>query len=294
MSSEIIDLYSKKLNEIKNLPTLPVIATEIMRITRNDNFSARQIQTVIEKDPPLAMQVLKVANSAYYAQRNPVKSLRHAVVLIGMRQLSNIAISFSVLKRFETQSNNLKWEKFWEHSIAVGFVSELLVDEYEIETRESPYTMGLLHDIGKLVLNILEPEKYFHVYQTVISSYRSFYDVEMEILNITHCEIGKMLAENWKMSEKLIDVVLNHHTYELSLNENKLLNAVIELADHICNIYGISFGMKFDNNSPSIPGSWEFLQSSVKELKNKRFEDFVSEMDTQIASISEMVKLIQV
>jgi HD-like signal output (HDOD) protein len=100
MSQEVIKAYQKKLNEINNLPTLPIIATEIMRITRNDNYSARQIQGIIEKDPPLAMKILKVANSAHYGVKKPVKSLRHAVVIIGMKQLSNIAISFSVLKRF--------------------------------------------------------------------------------------------------------------------------------------------------------------------------------------------------
>ena len=294
MSSEVIEFYKKKLCEIKNLPTLPVIATEIMRVTRKDNFSARQIQTVIEKDPPLAMQVLKVANSAYYGQKNPVKSLRHAVVIIGMRQLSNIAISFSVLKRFDISSSNLKWEKFWEHSIAVGFVAELIVDEFDIVSKESPYTMGLLHDIGKLILNMIDPEKYYKVYHQVINGNTSFYNAEMEIFKITHCEIGKMLAENWKMSDKLLDVVLNHHTPNESVEENILINSVIEIADHICNINGISFGTDFDIESLSVPESWEYLKSNVRELSKKRYSEFLEEMDSQIVSISEMVKLIQV
>jgi len=294
MSSKVIEFYQKKLSEIKNLPTLPVIATEIMRITRNDSYSARQIQTVIEKDPPLAMQVLRVANSAYYAQKKPVKSLRHAVVVVGMRQLSNIAISFSVLKRFDTKNSNLKWEKFWEHCIAVGFVAEMLVDEYDIITKESPYTMGLLHDIGKLVLNLIDPGKYYEVYARVKNEKMSFYNAEKELLNITHCAIGKMLAENWKMSDELVDVVFNHHSPSESAEGNRLVNSVIEISDHICNINGISFGTDFDMESLPVPDSWEYIQSSVRELNNKEYEEFLQEMKPQLDSISEMVKLIQV
>ncbi len=293
MSSEVIELYKKKLNEIKNLPTLPVIATEIMRITRNDNYSAGQIQSVIEKDPPLAMKLLKVANSAYYGIKNPVKSLRHAVVLIGMRQLSNIAISFSVLKRFDSPNSEINWERFWEHCIAVGFVSELLVEDYGIITNESPYTMGLLHDVGKLILNIIEPEKYVEVYQKVKDTKEPFYLVEKEIFGITHCEIGKILAEKWKMSDKLIDIVLSHHDVNNSSEENRIISAVIGIADHICNINGISFGTDFDLETTIIPNSWKILQEYVGELENKEYTIFLEEISNQVSSIAEMVKIIQ-
>ncbi len=293
MSSEVIEYYQKKINQIKNLPTLPVIATEIMRITRNDNYSVSQIQTVIEKDPPLAMKVLKVANSAYYGVKHTVKSLRHAVVLIGMRQLSNIAISFSVLKKFEKQSSNIDWESFWEHSIAVGFVSELLIEDYGIISKESPYTMGLLHDIGKLILNIIEPEKYYDIYLNVKKNQTSFYETEINTLGISHCEIGKMLATKWKMSEKLIEIVANHHSYNEASDENKLICAIVETANHICNVKGLAFGTDFDMENLPKPKSWAFLQDSIKELQGQPYEDFLDEIDNPVKSISEMVKIIQ-
>ncbi len=294
MSANVIERYQKKLNSLQNLPTLPVIATEIMRVMRNDSYSVSQIQRVIEKDPPLAMKVLKVANSAYYGMKNPVKSLRHALVLIGMRQLSNIAISFSILKKFDDQSSDMEWEKFWEHCIAVGFVTELMVEDYGIITRENPYTVGLLHDIGKLILNILEPGKYSGVYQEVKKSKRSFYEIENEQLNITHCDVGKMLAEKWKMSTILTDIVENHHRIDNAGDESKLIVAVLEVADHVCNISGLSFGTDFDIDNLPEPASWSVLQKSVSDLNKKSYEEFLSEIEGQVSSISEMVEIIQI
>jgi len=294
MSANVIELYQKKLNNLQNLPTLPVIATEIMRIMRNDDYSVSQIQQVIEKDPPLAMKVLKVANSAYYGMKKPVKSLRHALVLIGMRQLSNIAISFSVLKKFDNQSSDMAWEKFWEHCVAVGFVTELLVEDYGIITQENPYTVGLLHDVGKLILNILEPEKYSIIYQQVKKEKRSFFEIENDQLNITHCDVGKMLAEKWKMSTILTDIVENHHRVEQAQDENKLILAVLEVADHVCNLSGLSFGTDFDIDNLPEPSSWAVLQKSVSDLNKKSYQDFLNEIEGQVNSISEMVEIIQI
>jgi HD-like signal output (HDOD) protein len=159
------DEYRQKVFALINLPTLPVIATEILRIIHEDKLSVNQMLPIIERDPPLAMKILKFANSSYYGLQEKVRSLRHAMVVIGMRQLSELSMAFSVLKNFRSRrwSANLPWKSFWEHSAACGHIAQLLVEMLNIRVVNSPYSLGLLHDIGKLVMyrvnswNILMP-----------------------------------------------------------------------------------------------------------------------------------------
>jgi HD-like signal output (HDOD) protein len=169
----------------------------------------------------------------------------------------------------------------------------LLTEDYSIATSESPYTMGLLHDVGKLVLNIIDAEKYHSIYQEVQRTKKTFYEVEKSTLGITHSEVGKILAEKWKMSDKLVDVVAHHHEVEDSKPENIIINAVVEIADHLCNITEMSFGTDFDTDNLPEPKSWSILQENISELKNKKYDEFIDEIGSQIQSISEMVNLIQ-
>ena len=107
-NSQKIEEYHRQVLTLVNLPTLPIIATEIIRATREDRVSVNQILPILEKDPPLAMKVLKMANSAYYGIRERVTSLRHAVVIIGLEQLTGLALSFSVIKSVNNDQEQRK------------------------------------------------------------------------------------------------------------------------------------------------------------------------------------------
>ncbi len=300
MTSEIkhpADFYKEKVFSLTNLPTLPVIATEILRVTREDKMSINQMLPIIEKDPPLAMKVLKIANSAYYGMRSKVKSLGHAVVVIGLQQLSNISISFSVLQNLydDASSRHISWKKYWHHCIATGYVTQLLYDELGIFSKDNPYTFGLLHDIGKLVSFKIDPEKFSKALALAKLENCSHNEAEMKVIGVSHSSIGQWITEKWGMAEFLINVVAYHH-YPEDIEDPKIRTAcsIVQVSDIICNNINLDFGIKNDLSDGENCAGWKYLKETQRSLADLDFEEFMEDLQNELDTIQEMVNLIQI
>jgi len=290
------EYYRDQIFSLTSLPTLPMIATEILRASREDNLSVNQLLPIIEKDPPLAMKVLKIANSAYYGLKKDVKSLRHAIVIIGMRELSNIAVSFSVIKDLshDVGDDHISWKQFWKHSVACGYVAQLIVEELEISTRSNVYTLGLLHDIGKLVLYRIDPEGYIEAIELKKSRECSSADAEKEVFGVTHSDVGFWIAEKWKMSEDVISAIgYHHHPDKVSEDRFRICTSLVHVADRVCNFRSISFGSEYDSAISQSEEVWKFLQEEFKSLDGVDFESFVSGIEDELKTIKQMVDLLQ-
>lgn len=287
--------YQDKIKSLIGLPTLPTIAIEIQNIMREDKLSVVQTIPVIEQDPSLALKILKVANSAYYGMNQKVNSLRQAVVIIGMRELAGIVLGFSVLKSMTNPSDNsgINWKKFWEHSVAVGHVSELLNEELGIHFEESPYSLGLLHDIGKLVLYRLEPEMYSAVYTMSAEENISIIQAEAKIFGITHQQAGQWIAERWGLSEYVQAVAGSHHNLAaLDDVDLRLAASLVQLANYITNNIRMNFGYRKLRTADDIPEAWELIQVRSIRAQETDFNDFLLELDEHWGAVRDMVKLL--
>ncbi len=290
------EYYRDKIQSLTNLPTLPIIATEILRITREDKLSVNQILPIIEKDPPLTMKVLRIANSAYYGLRREIKSIRHAIVVIGLRELSNIAVSFSLIKELsiDFEGYHFQWKEFWKHSVACGYVAQSLAEELEFPTLSNVYILGLLHDIGKLVLYRIEPELYIESLENASRKQCSIYLAEQEVFGITHSDIGKWTAEKWRMSEEIINTIGFHHNPDQVQNsEFKICVSLIQVADMVCNFYNMNFGTEYIPSNPPEEAGWKILQDVFKDMKGIEFEEFIKGIENELKTIREMVNLLQ-
>lgn len=290
------EYYRDQVFALTSLPTLPMIATEILRASREDNLSVNQLLPIIEKDPPLAMKVLKIANSAYYGLKKDVKSVRHAIVIIGMRELSNIAISFSVIKNLSRDigDSNISWKQFWKHSVACGYVAQLIVEELEIFTKTNIYTLGLLHDVGKLALYRIDPEAYFESHEFARNSQCSSFEAEQEVFGVTHSDVGMWLAEKWKMSEEVINAIgHHHHPDKVSEYSFRICTSLVQVADRVCNFRSMSFGTEYESSIPQSEEGWKFLQEEFKSLDGVDFERYISGIEDELKTIKEMVDLLQ-
>jgi len=287
--------YKEKIRSLIGLPTLPTIALEIQNIMREDKLSVVQTVPLIEQDPSLALKILKVANSAYYGMNHKVNSLRQAVVIIGMRELAGIVLGFSVLKSMSKQgdSSAINWKKFWEHSVAVGHIAELLDDELGTHFDESPYSLGLLHDIGKLVLFRLEPEKYGIVYSMSISENISIIQAEAKVFGITHQQAGQWIAERWGLSEYVQAVTGSHHNLSAVEDvELRLAGSLVQLANYIANNIRMNFGYRKLRTAEDIPEAWELIQVRSVRAQDTDFNDFLLDLEEHWGAVRDMVKLL--
>lgn len=232
---------------IDNIPSLPTIVMEIVKIANSKSSSASDIEAQMKADQVLTAKVLKIANSSYYALTNKVSTITRAVATIGFNSMKSIVISTSVS---DTLNKDLSIYGFiknglWEHSLACAAIAKLIgqkVYHLNEEQTEELFIGGLLHDIGKIVL---APQ--LHIYKDEFYKYRKAEDSswleksESAILGINHQEAGAILCKRWNLSEQLQNAIANHHSH----SQNQF-DSIISISEMICyeNMIGLANDFK--------------------------------------------------
>jgi len=286
--------YQEQIHSLTRIPSLSVIATELMQVMEADNLSVNQILQVIERDPPLAMRVLKIANSAYYGLHSRVESLQHALVIIGMEALRDLSMGFLILRSLadSATSDTLRWNRLWEHSAAVGHIAQLLQIKLGIQTAGSPYAMGLLHDIGKIILFRLAPEKYLEAYTYALEHNISANLAEKQIIGIDHTMAGAWVAQQWLLPDTIYSAIKFHHApLQVADKQLRVVTALIQLADIVANLQFMGFGRRFLRSIPSEEASWQILRESSTKFETLDFERFVMSIEDELSAIKSIVQL---
>ena len=201
---------------VLHLPTLPTTTAKLLEYADNPKISSRDIALFIEKDQVLAARLLKLANSAYYGFSRKVATIPHAVSLLGLNTVKELALGFSVIETFgQLTDTNIHPTHFWEHALAVGVASKTLSKNCKPELEHEAFVAGLLHDLGKLVLI-----KYFLAdFEQLVSELKlkpneqPDYISELDVLGTTHGEIGAWLLGRWNLPQLHIEAI-NLHQYE--------------------------------------------------------------------------------
>ncbi len=218
----------------KNLeiPSIPLILTKILQVLNDDKASARELEELIIHDPSLSAHILRLANSAFYSFRSEVKTISHAIALLGMSLVTSLAIGISIFGAFTKgmKSEAVLINKLWMHSFGVGLLAK------EIWTRRSgrkdgefAFMCGLLHDLGKVVFFKIDPTNYSAIFiagESAESAAISAY--ETEYYGMDHAAVGEKLAKQWRLPPELSYVISKHH--DSLTAETKLVSAV-SLAD---------------------------------------------------------------
>lgn len=289
------EYYRDQVYTLTNLPTTPVIATEILKITREDKLSIYQMLPIIKKDPPMALKILKIANSAYYGLREKIESLRQAIVVIGMRELSHLVLSFSVMKLLMSRGDSsgyFEWKQLWKHSVACGHIAQMIDKYLKLTIPSNPYSLGLLHDIGKLILFRIEPDRYIEAIQLVKKENITASEAETEIFGISHSDVGEWLAERWELPKAIVYAIGYHHKPEqVPDTEYQICTSLVQIADLVCNLTSIQFGTEFVQSIPREEEGWKIIQKKYESFKDLDFERFVLSIDDEIETINKLVEL---
>jgi putative nucleotidyltransferase with HDIG domain len=232
-----------QLKDIRDLPTLPAVFVRIIKALRNPNASVKEIAGVVETDQAITMKILRLINSSFYGLSRSVDSVHQAIVLLGANTLKNVVISASVFKALGSGEKNpiFDREAFWQHSIGCGMIARYLGNRTGLGREEEGFIAGIIHDIGKVVL-----DQYFHdnltqVVQQVATRKISFYQAETETMGLSHAEIGAYLAETWSLPEKLVEVIAMHHQPNATTQYGPLV-ALVCISDVIARQYGVGSG----------------------------------------------------
>lgn len=176
-----------------DIPAVPMVAVKILRLIDNPRTMIDDLQRAIMADQGLATRVLKMANSAFYGVRHNVDTISEAIAIMGFNTIRNLTLAVAtreVYKRF-----GLIEKKLWEHSLGVSIASGIIASMIPSVKNEEAVVAGLLHDVGKVIMNNAEPERFMVLTQRVYEERVTYHEVEEDIFGFTHAEAGHMLAE---------------------------------------------------------------------------------------------------
>ncbi|HAS83959.1 MAG TPA: hypothetical protein DCS43_15090 [Verrucomicrobia bacterium] len=264
---EIIDT----LNSIRNLPTLPAVMQKLSVAVKDPNSDAKSIAKLIEDDPAISTRILKVVNSSLYAGGVEIQSVQQAVARLGLMTTNNIALSTSIFSAFNAKSNDgFDRNEFWRHSISVGIAACVVYahaskNMRKRHSKEVLRLAGLLHDIGKLIMDQYMADDFRGALAMAKSSPMMLCNAEQEVVGIDHATLGGWLCGKWNLSEELMLSILWHHDPDSAPDAHWELTAMCHVANYICNLEHIGDGG--DLAQPTcVQSVWKRLGLAVSDI----------------------------
>ncbi len=271
------------IESVTDLPTLPVVVGKLASQIANPSTNAADIGRLIEQDQALTGKVLRLVNSAYYGFPKQIKSIQHAVVILGFNKVKTIIITASVFSAFrERGSGALDLQRFWQHSLAAAIASKAAAELIGVShAGEDAFVGGLLHDIGKVVMDQYQPTIYAPIAKYAGDKGILLLDAEREVMGLDHALVGGWMTEKWRLPPAIVHMVSDHHLPNASPERRDLI-ASIHLGDILARAMGIGHGG--DNRMPEIDPAvasgygidGEFFDEAVDRLVDEmsKAEDF--------------------
>jgi putative nucleotidyltransferase with HDIG domain len=205
------DAIKKVLDDGLKLYALPQTLSEVLRVVSDDTTGADDLAKVLMRDPAMTARVLRVVNSPYYGLGRKIGSVPQAVVTLGMRQVTALALSTSVYTMTEKWQSSFDRIRFWRHSLETAIAARDLAEKCGYKKTEEMFVAGLLHDIGLLVLERSFPDQYLKMWRKSLGN-GLLVELEEEAWGSNHARVGQFLMEQWRLPEPICQAVGHHHT----------------------------------------------------------------------------------
>jgi putative nucleotidyltransferase with HDIG domain len=229
----------KALTRFKDLPTLPDVVARVMQIVSNPLTTAEDLNQVISLDQALTFKVLRLANSAYYGFPKEITHITQAVMILGFNTIRNLALSVSVHKMLfvERDKSLFNYRDFWKHCVAVGVCARILSRRLGYKSEENAFTAGLLHDIGKSLLERMDHAGFMGAIEASRDRQAPLWKMEQELLGVDHAVVGGRLAEIWNLPSDLRHAIeMQHRPSEAGAPDP--LVAAVHAANQLCRELG--------------------------------------------------------
>lgn len=237
--------------KLENLPSLPVVALKLLKLTGDLESPADQLVKVVETDPSITAKVLKTVNAAAYGFGRKISSVQHAIVLLGFEKIRTLSLEISLYDQFLSvqQTSRFDYTFFWQHCLSVASLSRAIAEVKGHPNPEDVYVAGLLHDLGKMLLESHGKISYGDFLEHNDYSCERLVTEEYQFIGLPHDQLGAFFCERWGLSDSLVLPVRFHHeSYRfLGLDQERMLEiAIVSLANYLTWAQGIgSVDMKY-------------------------------------------------
>jgi putative nucleotidyltransferase with HDIG domain len=275
------------IERAERLPAAPVVVLKVLELARSDGTSANQVAELVQRDPTLSARLLKLANSAFFGLRGQVDTARRAVVVLGLKTVTSMAmVVWTHTLSLATKDRTLQavYQHLFRHGLAVAVLARGLAIRRDPAMREAAFQAGLLHDIGRVALCAELGSQYWEGILDLSRGGCSFADaVERKRLDFDHAEVGAALMRQWGLPSALIEAAAAHHT-----PPDELADDVIGGAVAFGNLLARRQGWDL------LPAAWDGLPGEAMERFKLRGEGELEELLTtsgaQLAQLASAVR----
>jgi len=270
---------------IQSFPGMPAMCGKLLSKMNNPDADFKTLSNEMKYDPGMTTNVLRLANSAYFGAPGKINSLQAAFVRLGTKQLLQLITSTAVsgILNKPLVGYNLMPEELLRHSVWTAVASGEIAQILGIHAPDMLFTAGLLHDIGKIVLDSLVKDEWGQMKDSINNqNYASFEEVEHAVLGLDHAEAGAQILESWNFPEELIVLIRNHHNPETTEKYQELVN-IIHLADVLAYSQGIGSGVDGFH--------YQVSEKAVANLEIKNIEGIASRT---LEKMEELEKLLNI
>lgn len=193
------------------LPTLPAVAMRVIELTQDKDVSLKELSATIQNDQALASKVLRTVNSSFYGLSKKCTTISQAMVALGINTVKTLALGFSLVKMVKDGAQaGFDYEEYWQRGIYTGAAARAVAGFVKGIDPEEVFLGGILQDVGMVALFQALGQEYLSVLSEAQGDHRGLTKAEIKALEMTHADIGAMLAQRWKLPDRLVSLIKYH------------------------------------------------------------------------------------
>ncbi len=253
------------ISRTTTLATPPSTYYQLNNAINNPNSSLKDISNIINQDASLTAQLLRIANSAFFSFPAEITTVAQAITIVGIQQLRELTLACAMLRAFPSIPNDdFNINGFWQHSLGVAVASRVIATLRKESNIERYYVLGLLHDIGRIVICLGDPGEARKLLQTAHQSKRLLHQTELAMWQIDHGEIGARFLAHWHLPPSIHQPIHHHHHPE-SAEHYQDECATLHMADIIAHaLQLVNSGEK--RIAPLSDMAWQRLGITLEQL----------------------------
>jgi len=266
---------------VQTIPSLPAVFDRINKVANQPSAALMDVAGVISEDVGLSSRLLKLVNSAYFGFPSRIESVTKACVIVGTRQIRQLALATSVVNVFKSVPPDiLNMQMFWRHSVGCAMAARTVAMIGGAQDVESHFVLGLLHDVGRLVMLQTMPDETARVIRESYDANCLTHDLERRRFGFTHADVGSALLKRWGLPPVVVEAVGRHHTpVEAPCNQHEA--ACVHYCDIVVHALGIG-----QSGNPMVPPmdetAWDVLG-----LEPEAADAVVAQLDTQVEELAD-------
>ncbi len=232
------------MEQAQNLPPFPDVVQKLIPLLKN-MAPVKEIEEVIKYEPVIASRVISISRSPYFARMRTVNSLKDAIVVLGQKNLIQVVTAACAARYFmgTAEGYDLREGEIWEHAVGVALMTEIVGERLGRKNIFVVYTAGLLHDIGKTVLNFYVKEEFESIIGKVKKERKCFLDAEREVLGIDHQQLGGLIAKRWNFPDAIVAAIRFHHDPNKAHEKYRDMAKIVYVANRMVSSIGIGCGV---------------------------------------------------